>query len=54
MRFSPIVLAIPGAQVLRFGEDGIEEITYEETEAYQTMSLFISDRERLLERLLQP
>lgn len=51
---SPIVLAVPGAQILRFDENGIEEVTYEETEAYQTMSLFMADRERLLERLLQP
>ena len=35
-------------------QNGIEEVTYEETEAYQTMSLFMADRERLLERLLQP
>lgn len=49
---SPIVLALPGAQILRFEEDSIEQIDYEETEAYQTMSLFMADRERLLQRLL--
>lgn len=34
------------------GEEGIEEIAYEDTEAFQTMDLFIRDRDRLLERLL--
>ena len=49
---SPIVLALPGAQILRFDEEAIEEVSYEDTEAYQTMSLFMADRERLLARLL--
>ena len=49
---SPIVLALPGAQILRFDEEGIDEITYEETEAYQTMSLFMADYQQLLARLL--
>lgn len=50
---SPILMSLPGAQILNFTEDGIEEVEVEETEAYQTMELFIRDRKRLLDRLLQ-
>ncbi len=50
---SPILLALPDAQILHFGEDGIEEITYEDTESFQVVSRFISDRERTLQRLLE-
>ena len=49
---SPILLALPGAQILRFDGDGIGEVSYEETESYQIMSRFINDRERTLRRLL--
>ena len=49
---SPILLALPDAQILRFDEDGIAEVSYEETESYQIMSRFINDRERTLQRLL--
>ena len=49
---SPVIMALPGAQILRFDEYGIEEVSYEDTEAWQTISLFVNDRERLLQRLL--
>ena len=49
---SPVIMALPGAQILRFDECGIEEVAYEDTEAFQTMDLFIHDREGLLRRLL--
>lgn len=50
---SPILLALPDAQILHFGEDGIEEVAYEDTESFQVMSRFINDRERTLRRLLE-
>ncbi len=49
---SVVLMALPGAQILRFDEEGVASVAYEDTEAYQTMSLFMTDRERLLERLL--
>ena len=49
---SPVLLALPGAQILRFDEEGIESVAYEDTESFQTMHLFMTDRERLLTRLL--
>ena len=50
---SPVLMALPGAQILGFSDEGIEELAYEETEAYQTMHLFMTDRERLLTQLLE-
>ncbi|MDO5118740.1 MAG: AAA family ATPase [Coriobacteriales bacterium] len=50
---SPVIMALPGARILAFDEREIREVAYEETEAYQTMDLFMRDRERLLERLLE-
>lgn len=41
-----------GSANFRFGEEGIEEVAYEEADAYQDMHLFMTDRERLLARLL--
>lgn len=49
---SPVLMALPGAQILCFDDEDIEEVAYEDTEAFQTMDLFIRDRERLLNRLL--
>ena len=49
---SPILLALPEAQIVHFGEGGLEEVAYEDTESYQVMSRFINDRERTIARLL--
>jgi predicted ATPase len=48
---SPILLAYPGARIYRFGEEGIEEVEYEETEAYQVTRDFLQHRERSLRTL---
>ncbi|HEX2208657.1 MAG TPA: AAA family ATPase [Longimicrobium sp.] len=48
---SPILLAYPGARIYRFGEEGIEEVGYEETEAYQVTRDFLNHRERSLRTL---
>lgn len=49
---SPILLGIPGAEILSFDEGTIHPCTYEETDSYQVMELFINNREQLLKRLL--
>lgn len=49
---SPILLGIPGAQILEFGESGIHECTYEDTESYRVTEMFINNREYFLQRLL--
>jgi predicted ATPase len=47
------LLSLPGAQILHFGDEGVEEVSFEETESYEIMSRFINDRERTLRRLLE-
>lgn len=49
---SPILLGIPGASILSFGNGSISEITYEETESYKITELFINNKQRLLNNLL--
>ena len=49
---SPILLGLPGAQIVSFDGERLREVAYEETEAYQVTELFINDREGLLRRLL--
>lgn len=49
---SPILLGIPGADILTFEGGEIRRCSYEETESYQTMEIFINHREQLLKQLL--
>lgn len=49
---SPILLGIPGAEILSFDNGMIHTCTYEETDSYQVTELFINNREQLLKRLL--
>lgn len=49
---SPILLGLPGAQIVSFDGDRLHDISYEETESYQVTELFINDRDHLLNRLL--
>lgn len=50
---SPILLGIPGADILTFDERGVHSCCYEETESYQVTEMFINNRELLLKRLLE-
>lgn len=49
---SPILLGIPGAEILSFDEGRIHPCAYEETESYQVTEMFINNREALVHRLL--
>lgn len=49
---SPILLGLPGAEIYSFTEEGIASVSYEETDSYQVMEMFINNREQLLYRLL--
>ena len=49
---SPILLGLPGAQILTFDDGPIHPCEYEDTDSYQVMSAFINHREQLLSRLL--
>ncbi|MBR2067569.1 MAG: AAA family ATPase [Solobacterium sp.] len=49
---SPIVLAYPEADILSF--DGqLEHITYEETESYRIMKMFLEHKDRVLHNLFE-
>ena len=49
---SPILLGIPGAQIISFDEGTVHNCEYEDTESYKVTEMFINNREILLERLL--
>lgn len=50
---SPILLGLPGAEILSFDNGQVCTCKYEETESYQVTEMFINHRERLLEQLLE-
>ena len=50
---SPILLGLPGAQILSFSEEGIQPIRYEETESYQITKLFLERRKQMLDELFK-
>ena len=49
---SPILLRIPGADIISFDDGHIHRCTYEETESYQVTKMFLMHREKMLEGLL--
>ena len=50
---SPIILAYPHATIYQFDEDGLREVSYKETQAYEMTSRFLRDPDRMIERLLE-
>ena len=50
---SPILLGMPDAEILRFDAGTIHPIEDEETESYKITEMFIRDRKRFLNRLLE-
>jgi predicted ATPase len=49
---SPILLSLPGAEILSFDDGPIHPCAYEETDSYHVTSMFINNREQILRRLL--
>ncbi len=49
---SPILLAIPDAEILTFDDGPVHPCTYEETGSYQVTEMFLNNREQILKRLL--
>ena len=49
---SPILTAIPGAEILSFDNGRIHPCTYEETGCYQITSIFINNREKMIREML--
>ena len=50
---SPILLGIPGAEIYNFDNGPVHTCSYEETDTYQIMEMFINNKEVLLKRLLE-
>jgi predicted ATPase len=50
---SPILLSLPGAQILAFDDAGIRPIAYEDTPAFQITRRFLADPASMLHRLLE-
>lgn len=50
---SPILLGMPKADILNFDTGQVRACTYEETDSYQVMKMFLENREVLLKRLLK-
>lgn len=49
---SPILMTLPNAQILQFTTEGIEEVSYRETEHFQITKQFLDSPERMLHYLL--
>ena len=49
---SPVLLTLPGAEILSFDNDNLHKIEYVETESYRISEMFINHREQILKRLL--
>lgn len=49
---SPILLGIPGADIISFDGGELTRCGYKDTESYQVMEMFINHREALIRRLL--
>ncbi|MCI8514175.1 MAG: AAA family ATPase [Lachnospiraceae bacterium] len=50
---SPILLGLPGAQILTFDSGTVRPCAYEETGSYQVTEMFLNHRERILKELLE-
>ena len=49
---SPILLAIPDADIIGFDQYGIRYLSYEDTESYRITEMFINHRETMVKELL--
>lgn len=50
---SPILLSLPGAQILNFTKEGITPCAYEETDSFRIYGMFLKNREQFLKYLFE-
>ncbi|MBE5801751.1 MAG: ABC transporter ATP-binding protein [Clostridiales bacterium] len=50
---SPILMALPGAEIWQIAAGGMERVSYRDTEHYQLTKLFFDDPERMIHHLLR-
>jgi len=51
---SPLIIAFPGARVLRLSKAGFEPIRYQDSEQFQLTKSFLDSPDRFLQHLLGP
>ena len=49
---SPILLAMPDANILEFSDSGIDSVQYEDTDVYKIVSGFVKNRDKMLGEIL--
>ena len=49
---SPILLAIPGADIIQFDGTGMHYVEYEETESFRITEMFVNHREMMVRNLI--
>ncbi len=50
---SPILLGIPGAEILSFDDGAVHPVKYEETDSFRITDMFLRDRRGFLKHLLE-
>lgn len=50
---SPIILSYPDSIIYQFSEDGVERVSYRDSQPYQVTSRFLKNPEAMLQRLLE-
>ena len=50
---SPILITLPGADIIRFSDEGLEHVNYQDTEHFQVTKDFLANPDRMLRILLQ-
>lgn len=50
---SPIILAYPEATIYEFGDEGVREVSYRESQPYEVTNRFLRDPEGMVKRLLE-
>ena len=45
--------SLPGAEILQFSQEGVEPVSYRDTEHYQITRRFLEDPDRMLRYLLK-
>jgi len=48
---APMLMALPGAQILEFGAEGIAQVPFDEVEAVRTLRAFLADPDTFLRHL---
>ena len=48
---SPILMAFPGASILQFDDNGVQEVSYTDTDHYRVTKYFLNNTDQMLSDL---